>query len=80
MSNSAAPSSDYARHHECGSICRANADEEPATSGLELSTPQAPEDARIDRSVSWSGLISTPSEWFRDLELMERARERLHHL
>lgn len=71
---------DYARHHECGSICRANADEAPAASDLELSTPQASVDARINRRVSWSGRISAPSESCRDLELLERVRECLHHL
>ncbi len=70
----------YARHHECGPTCRANADERPPAGGPGLGTPQASDAARIERHVSWSGLISPPSEPYRDLELLERVRERLHHL
>lgn len=41
---------------------------------------QTSQQVRINRRVSWSGPISTPAEPSPDLELMERVRERLHHL
>lgn len=65
----------YARHHECGSDCRSGV-KEHLVARLDSGKPSAPETARPDRRVSWSGLISAVSEPCRDLERMER----LHHL
>lgn len=53
---------------------------EATPAGLERRVPQASEAARLDRRLSWSGRIIPLPEPCRDLELMKRVHERLHHL
>ncbi|MBK0865488.1 hypothetical protein INP57_01550 [Saccharopolyspora sp. HNM0986] len=48
--------------------------------GLDQRVPQASEAAKLDRRLSWSGRIFPLPEPCRDIELMKRVHDRLHHL
>ena len=53
---------------------------EKTAAGMDKRVPQDSEGAKLDRQLSWSGLIFPLPSFCMDVDLMDRVQKRLHHL